>query len=127
MKYRQGMVLPYCLHHKLISILFHKTNNPDLISILNNWGIFEEVRQISSKDLGENESDNSLYNNLNEPVMTIFLKEYSDLKPGYKLKIIYDRIINEKELWFGGHNVLFNTWVENNLLNSIREVIIRKR
>ena len=112
---------------KIHVILFHKTNNPDLISILNNWGIFEEVRQISSKDLGENESDNSLYNNLNEPVMTIFLKEYSDLKPGYKLKIIYDRIINEKELWFGGHNVLFNTWVENNLLNSIREVITQKR
>lgn len=112
---------------KIHIILFHKTNNSDLISILNKLDIFEEVRQISSMGLGENESDYSLYNNLNEPVMTIFLKEYSELKPGYKLKIIYDHVINEKELWFGGHNVLFNIWVENNLLNSIREVIIQKR
>jgi len=112
---------------KIHIILFHKTNNSDLISILNKSDIFEEVRQISNIGPGENESDYSLYNNLNEPVMTIFLKEYSELKPGYKLKIIYDHIINEKELWFGGHNVLFNTWVENNLLNSIREVIIQKR
>jgi len=112
---------------KIHIILFHKTNNSDLISILNKSDIFEEVRQISNIGLGENESDYSLYNNINEPVMTIFLKEYSELKPGYKLKIIYDHIINEKELWFGGHNVLFNTWVENNLLNSIREVIIQKR
>ena len=59
--------------------------------------------------------------------MAIFLKEYLDLNPGYKLKIIFDQIITEKELWFGGHNVLFNTWVENNLLNSIREVITQKR
>ncbi len=59
--------------------------------------------------------------------MAIFMKEYSDIEPCYKLKIIYNNIINEKELWFGGHNVLFNTWVENNLLNSIREVIIQKR
>ena len=58
--------------------------------------------------------------------MKIFLKEYSDHNPGYKLKIIYDQVIYEKELWFGGHNVLFNTWVENNLLNSIRKVIIQE-
>jgi hypothetical protein len=77
-------------------------------------------------DLGENESDYSLYNNLDNPVMAIFLKEYLDLKPGYKLKIIYDHIVIEKELRFGGHNVLFNSWVENNLLNSIREVITQK-
>ena len=112
---------------KIHIILFHKTNNSDLISILNKSDIFEEVRQISNIGLGENESDYSLYNNLNEQVSTILRKEYSKLKPGYKLKIIYDHIINEKELWFGGHNVLFNTWVENNLLNSIREVIIQKR
>ena len=59
--------------------------------------------------------------------MAIFLKEYSDSKLGFRLKIVYDHIVNEKELCFGGHNVLFSTWVENNLLNSVREVIIRKR
>ena len=111
---------------KIHIFLFLKTNNSNLISFLNKLDIFKEVKQISSKFLGENESDYSLYNNLNEPVMTIFLKEYLELKPVYKLKIIYDHIINEKELWFGGHNVLFNIWVENNLLNSIREVIIQK-
>ena len=112
---------------KIDIILFYKTEKSDLISNLNKWSIFKEVRQISSIDLGENESDYSLYNNLDNPMMSIFMKECSDLKPGYELKIIYDHIVNEKELWFGGHNVLFNTWVENNLLNSIREVIILKR
>jgi len=109
---------------KIHIILFYKTKKMGLISNLKEWGIFKEVR---SMDLGENESDYSLYNNLDNPVMAIFLKEYSDLKPGYKLKIIYDHIINEKDLGFGGHNVLFDTWVENNLLNSIREVIIQER
>lgn len=112
---------------KIHIILFHKTKRIDLIFNLNEWGIFKEVKQISSMNQGENDSDYSLYNNSNKPVMAIFLKEYLDLNPGYKLKIIFDQIITEKELWFGGHNVLFNTWVENNLLNSIREVIIRKR
>jgi competence/damage-inducible protein CinA-like protein len=112
---------------KIHIILFHKTKRTDLIFNLNEWGIFKEVKQISSMNQGENDSDYSLYNNSNKPVMAIFLKEYLDLNPGYKLKIIFDQIITEKELWFGGHNVLFNTWVENNLLNSIREVIIRKR
>ena len=107
--------------------LFYKTKKSGLISNLNEWSIFKEVRRISSIDLGENESDYSLYNNLDNPAMAIFLKEYSDLKPGYKLKIIYNHIANEKELWFGGHNVLFNTWIENNLLNSIRELINQKR
>lgn len=112
---------------KIHIIIFHKTKRTDLIFNLNEWGIFKEVKQISSMNQGENDSDYSLYNNSNKPVMAIFLKEYLDLNPGYKLKIIFDQIITEKELWFGGHNVLFNTWVENNLLNSIREVIIRKR
>jgi competence/damage-inducible protein CinA-like protein len=112
---------------KIHIILFHKTKKTDLIFNLNEWGIFKEVKRISSMSLGENDSDYSLYNNSNKPVMAIFLKEYLDLNPGYKLKIIFDHIITEKELWFGGHNVLFNTWFENNLLNSIREVIIRKR
>jgi len=112
---------------KIHIILFHKTKKTDLIFNLKEWGIFKEVKQISSMSLEENDSDYSLYNNSNKPVMAIFLKQNSDLKPGYKLKIIFDQIITEKELWFGGHNVLFNTWVENNLLNSIREVIIRKR
>ncbi len=112
---------------KIHITLFHKTKKTDLIFNLNEWGIFKEVKQISSMNLVENDSDHSLYNNLNKPAMAIFLKEYSDLKPGYKLKIIFDHIITEKELWFGGHNVLFNPWFENNLLNSIREVIIRKR
>jgi competence/damage-inducible protein CinA-like protein len=112
---------------KIRITLFYKTKNTDLISNLKEWGLFKEVKQISSVDLGGNKSDYSLYNNLKKPVMEIFLKGYSDNKPGYKLKIIYDQIINEKELLFGEHNVLFNSWVENNLLNSIREVIIQKR
>ena len=112
---------------KIHIILFYKTKKAGLISNLNELSIFKEVRQISSLDLGENESDYSLYNNLDSLVMAIFLKEYSDLKPGYKLKIIFDHIAIEKELWFGGHNILFNTWIENNLLNSIREVITQKR
>jgi len=112
---------------KIHLILFHKTKKTNLISNLTEWGIFKEVKRISSMNLGDNESDYLLYNNFNTPVMAIFLKDYSDHKPGYKLKIIYDHIINEKELWFGGHNLLFNTWIENNLLNSIREIIIHKR
>jgi competence/damage-inducible protein CinA-like protein len=112
---------------KIHIILFHKIKKSNLISNLNKWGIFKEVRQIFSLDLEAKKSGYSLYNNLNSPVMAIFLKEYSDLQPVYKLKIVYDHIINEKELLFGGHNILLNTWIENNLLNSVREVIIQRR
>ena len=122
-----GIVSCLIEKEKIDIILCYQTKKSDLISNLNELSIFKEVRQISSIDPEENESNFLLYNNLDNQVMAIFLKEYSDLKPGYKLKIIYDHNINEKELWFGGHNILFNTWVVNNLLNSIREMIIVKR
>jgi len=123
----QDVVTHLIEREKIYIILFHKTKKMDLISDLNEWGIFKEVKQIANVDLVEKGPDYSLYNNSNNSVMAILLMDYSDSKPGYKLKIIYKNIINEKDLYYGGHNTLFNTWIENNLLNSIREVIIQKR
>ena len=112
---------------KINIILYHRTKRANLVSRIKDWGIFKEFKQLPCDSKEKIETDYLLCHNSGNPVMAIFLKEYSDSKLGFRLKIVYDHIVNEKELCFGGHNVLFSTWVENNLLNSVREVIIRKR
>ncbi len=112
---------------KINIILYHRTKRTNLVSRIKDWGIFKEFKQLPCDSKEKIETDYLLCHNSGNPVMAIFLKEYSDSKLGFRLKIVYDHIVNEKELCFGGHNVLFSTWVENNLLNSVREVIIRKR
>jgi len=78
-------------------------------------------------DQQENKPDYSLYNNSKQPTMAIYLKECSNHKSNYQLTIMYDQNVNRKEFRFGGHNILIDTWIENNLLNSIREIIIKKK
>ena len=108
-------------------ILFHDTKNTDLISNLNKKGIFNEIREFSSMDQQGNKPDYSLYNNSKQPTMAIYLKECSNHKSNYQLTIIYGQNVYRKEFRFGGHNILIDTWIENNLLNSIREIIIKKK
>jgi competence/damage-inducible protein CinA-like protein len=108
-------------------ILFHDTKNTDLISNLSKKGIFMEIRRFSGMDQQENKPDYSLYNNSKRSTMAIYLNECSNHKSNYQLTIIYGHNVNKRELRFGGHNVLVDTWIENNLLNSIREIIIQKK
>lgn len=108
-------------------ILFHDTKKTDLISNLNKKGIFKEIMRFSGMDQHGNKPDYSLYNNLERPTMAIFLIECSINKSDYQLEIIYGQNVNKREFRFGGHNVLEDTWIENNLLNSIREIIIQKK
>jgi len=108
-------------------ILFHDIKKTDLISNLNKKDIFKEIREFSSMDQQGNKPDYSLYNNSKRPTIAIYLKECSNQKSNYQLTIIYGQNVNRKELRFGGHNILVDTWIENNLLNSIREIIIQKK
>ena len=122
-----GVVSRLIEKEKIHVILFHDTNKTGLISNLNKKGIFKEIRVFSSMDQQENKPDYSLYNNSRRPTMAIYLKECSNHKSDYQLTIIYGQTVNKRELRFGGHNVLADTWIENNLLNSIREIIIQKK
>ena len=122
-----GVVSRLIEKEKIHVIVFHDTKNTDLISNLNKKGIFKEIRGISSIDQQENKPDYSLYNNSKRPTMAIYLKECSSHKSDYQLTIIYGHNVNKRELRFGGHTVLVDTWIENNLLNSIREIIIQKK
>ena len=108
-------------------ILFHDTKKTDLISNLNTKGVFKEIRGFSNMDQQENTPDYSLYNKSKQPTMAIFLKERSNHKSDFQLKIIYGHTINKRDFRFGGPNVLVDTWIENNLFNFIREIIIQKR
>jgi len=123
----RGVVSHLLGKEKINVVLFHDTKNTNLISNLNKIGIFKIIKQFSSMGQEENEPGYSLYNNLNRQTMAIFLEECSNHKPGYKLKIIYDHTINKREFQFGGHSALMEPWVENKLLNSIREIIIQQR
>lgn len=113
--------------NNILIIFYHNIENKEILSSLKKWHILNDIKNIPSMNPGEEELNYSMYNNLNNPVMLISLKEDSDIHHVFKLKIIYQQNTNEKELRFGGHTDLLNTWIKNNLLNSIREVINRKR
>jgi len=108
-------------------IFFHDIENEEINSNIIKWQIINEIRSIPGMNLEEIESYYSLYNKFTYPLMGIFLKECLDIRQSFKLIIYYENNIYEKELRFGGHPVLLNSWIENNILNSIREMLTQKR
>ena len=73
------------------------------------------------------EFDDPLYNNLQNPEMIVQMSFSSKKQQDVKFKIFHCGKSYTKNLRFGGYATLFNTWIENNLLNFIREVIIQGR
>jgi len=58
--------------------------------------------------------------------MIINFKEVDHPDNGFSLNIYFHGSIWEKTFMFGGHQALKTAWIENNLLNSIRQIILRK-
>jgi nicotinamide-nucleotide amidase len=100
--------------------------NKEIISELLKINIFQTIQASHDVDQEPDETKQSLYNKSYDKKMAIFLKKYVDPKSGFELKINYKDVSYEKEMWFGGHSILFNSWMENYLLNTIRVVILNK-
>lgn len=107
--------------------LIHNTDNHDLISNLYRLGIFHEITKFQTNTQKENELNDSLYNNLQNPEMIVQMRIFSKKRQDIKVKIFHLGKSHTRNLRFGGYTTLFNTWIENNLLNFIREVIIQGR
>jgi len=120
-------IVAQMVNKKKIKIsLFYKNMNEDFMGRLNKSDIFQPLKSFQNVYQKTEEIEQSLYNKSYGQKMTVFFEEYFDPKPGFALTIKYKNISFEKEKWFGGHAILLYSWMENYLLNTIREVILQK-
>jgi nicotinamide-nucleotide amidase len=120
-------VVAILIQKKKINIsIIYKNLNKEFINQIKNIKIFHTLQSYINVDQKPEEIDQSLYNKSYDKKMTVILDEYTHPKAGFALKIKYRDKSYEKEMGFGGHNILLNSWMENYLLNTIREVILQK-
>jgi nicotinamide-nucleotide amidase len=120
-------VVEALVNEKHIEIELNYNNlNQEIIRKFQKINIFRAIQRLLDFDQEPQEIKQSLYNKPYEKKMTVYLNKPVNPKSGIELKIYYKDVSYEKEMWFGGHDILFNLWMENYLLNTIREVILEK-
>ena len=122
----QKVVAQMLAENKIEGILFYKDVNKNFIGQINKLGIFHILEPITNFNHIAEETGQLLYNKSYGQKMRVFIAEYSNPKPGLTVKIVFNGNTHEKEFWFGGHSIIFYSWMENYLLNYIRETIVKK-
>ncbi|MDO9545296.1 MAG: molybdopterin-binding protein [Pelolinea sp.] len=122
----QSVVTQMIINKKIGISLFHKDTNVELMGRLIKLGIFQSLKPVEDLDQNTEEIEQSLYNKSYSQIMRVFFEECSTPKQGFTMKIMFKENTYEKDFWFGGHFILFYSWIENILLNFIREVILQK-
>lgn len=121
-----NVVAQMVTNKKIEIILFYKDTKAEFVEQINKLGIFLSLESFANLDQSTEETGQLLYNTSYGQKMRVFFKEHSNPKPGFAVKIMFNGFTYEKELWFGGHSIIFYSWMENYLLNYIREVILKK-
>jgi len=123
----QGVVRELIKNRGIDIKLNYKTKSGNgLAQLFKKMGIFTDIIAQSLTSKEKFSGDDSLYNNSYEQRMIVNFKEVDHPNPGFSLCINFQGCIWEKTFMFGGHRALKAAWIENNLLNSIRQIILRK-
>lgn len=91
---------------------------------LENLHIFRSIKNVGQQDTPSQKNISSLYNNSTENEYIVLLKIDRSGRQAFNITIKNADLSSSKEFHFGGHADLFNSWVENHLLNTLRKELI---
>ena len=122
----QNVVAQMVAEKKIEIVLLYKDTKEEFIEQISRLGIIRSLEPLANSEQWAEETTQLLYNTAYGQKMGVFIEEYSNPKLGFRLKIMFNEITFEKELWFGGHSLIYYSWMEIYLLNYIREIILKK-
>lgn len=122
--------------HDVVANLLHRSqqalhllHTSGFNPVIDSWkisDIFKTKKTIDQQNRGSEHTLSSLYNNANHNQAFIQLVEDPDDANGFMISVNDGNHILSKQLFFGGHESLFAQWVENQLLNFIRKILLDK-
>jgi nicotinamide-nucleotide amidase len=122
----EEVVIALARQSKNNMVLFYPSDRKQELDQIGIVELFDAAKGLENEELLGFISGGSLYNNITPHDIGIILNWVSLKSMHLVITIIVDDKIRSSEFFFGGHESLIHEWFKNQVLNSIRKILLEQ-